>query len=107
MHSPALVSWLADYWATLGFHRGGRSDLPEGPVRGTGWGPSGWVHRRLARMYERAGVKGKRPTHALRHTLATDRAEAAVRVSVAQRILGHASPVLTLRVYTHATMAGV
>src|SRR4029077_11141648 len=83
VRAPSLVRWLDEYRRTLRFRRPTDPVCQRDPVRGAAWGRnSSRVHKRLKRVYERAGVLGKRPTHSLRHTLATDLAEAGVPVGV-------------------------
>lgn len=63
--------------------------------------------RLLRRVLDRAGIArcdalGRVvDIHALRHTAATGMARRGVPLVVAQRVLGHASPELTAKVYTH------
>ena len=98
--APQLVEWLATYRTTL------RRRGDENRVCQQQWhSGKSWTHRvhaRLRAVYDRAGIVGKKPTHAFRHTLATELAEAGVPVHVAQKHLGHASPVVTLGIYSHA-----
>lgn len=104
IRAQALVSWLRDYRRTLRFRDAApvcQMDLATGKA---------WTHRihaRVADVFARAGVEGRQKTHALRHTLATDLADAGVPVHVAQAILGHASPTVTLGIYTHARESSV
>ena len=58
-------------------------------------------------MLDRAGIARRDALgrvvdiHALRHTAATRMARRGVPLVVAQRVLGHASPEMTAKVYTH------
>ena len=77
-------------------------------ARGKPWNPnSSRVHTRLRRAYARAGVSGKKPTHGLRHTLASDLVQSGAPIHVAQRMLGHSSAVVTLQIYAHAQRTGI
>jgi integrase len=61
----------------------------------------------LRRILNRAGIARRDSAgrvvdiHALRHTAATVMVRRGVPLAVAQRILGHVSPEMTARVYTH------
>jgi integrase len=75
---------------------------------GAPWGrPTTNIGRILHRVLRRAGIvrvdaEGQRvDVHALRHTCATRLARRGVGLAVTQRMLGHADPKLTARVYTH------
>ena len=68
---------------------------------------TGRIHERLRAVYDRAGVVGKKPTHSLRHTLASDLVQSGVPIHVAQKHLGHASASVTLGIYAHAQRAGL
>ena len=73
-------------------------DIPGGRTRKT--------HRMIARDLAAAGLPyrdalGFADLHACRHTFGTNLARAGVPVKVAQELLGHADPALTLKVYTH------
>jgi integrase len=63
--------------------------------------------RLLRRVLDRAGIARRDALgrvvdiHALRHTAATGMARRGVPLVVAQRVLGHASPEMTAKVYTH------
>ncbi len=63
--------------------------------------------RLLRRVLDRAGIVRRDALgrvvdiHALRHTAATGMARRGVPLVVAQRVLGHASPEMTAKVYTH------
>jgi integrase len=63
--------------------------------------------RLLHRVLDRAGIARRDALgrvidiHALRHTAATRMARRGVPLVVAQRVLGHASPEMTAKVYTH------
>jgi len=65
------------------------------------------ARRLLRRVLDRAGIAridalGRViDIHALRHTAATRMARRSVPLVVAQRVLGHSSPELTAKVYTH------
>ena len=65
------------------------------------------ARRVLRRVLDRAGIAridalGRVvDIHALRHTAATSMARRGVPLVVAQRVLGHASPEMTAKVYTH------
>jgi integrase len=65
------------------------------------------ARRLLGRLLDRAGIARHDALgrvidiHALRHTAATSMARRNVPLVVAQRVLGHADPKLTARVYTH------
>ncbi len=65
--------------------------------------------RIFTRVLKAAGIpkidqQGQRvDIHALRHAAASRMARAGVPLVHAQRILGHSSPVLTARIYTHAS----
>jgi len=65
------------------------------------------ARRLLRRVLDRAGIVRRDALgrvidiHALRHTAATGMARRGVPLVVAQRVLGHASPEMTAKVYTH------
>jgi integrase len=65
------------------------------------------ARRLLRRVLDRAGIARRDALgrvidiHALRHTAATGMARRGVPLVVAQRVLGHASPEMTAKVYTH------
>lgn len=108
VHAPQLCAWLATYREAL------RKRGPHDPVcqrntaRGLAWSPtSSRLHVRLRRVYDRAGVRDKKPTHGFRHAMGHDLAQSGAPIHVAQRILGHASPAMTLGVYARARAEGV
>jgi integrase len=65
------------------------------------------MRRLFRRVLERAGIDRKDARgrvidmHALRHTAASRMARNGVPLVIAQKVLGHASPDMTARVYTH------
>jgi integrase len=65
------------------------------------------ARRLLRRVLDRAGIVRRDALgrvidiHALRHTAATGMARRGVPLVVVQRVLGHASPEMTAKVYTH------
>lgn len=61
----------------------------------------------LNEAYRRAGVTGKSPTHALRHTMASELMAAGTPIHVVQKHMGHSSPIVTLGVYAHAQRDGL
>jgi integrase len=69
--------------------------------------PSNNVNRVLRRVLEAAGIprldgEGRKlDLHALRHTAASRLARGGVGLVLAQKLLGHADPKLTARVYSH------
>jgi len=105
VYAPTLVQWLVQYRETL------RHDGPDDRVcqmdshKGKPW--SKRVHERLRRVYDRAGIEGKKPTHSLRHTVASDLVQSGAPIHVAQKHLGHASASVTLGIYAHAQRAGL
>lgn len=58
------------------------------------------VRSRLKTICKRAGVKYQ-PTHANRHTFTTNLIEAGADIKVVSKILGHADPAFTKKVYDH------
>ncbi len=72
-------------------------------TEGTAW--TGRIHERLRAVYDRVGVIDKKPTHALRRTLASDLVLSGAPIYVAQKHLGHASASVTLGIYAHAHRA--
>jgi integrase len=60
----------------------------------------GVLDRSCAKARQRAGLKRRFSTHALRHTFATELLEARVDLFSIQKILGHTSLCMTAR-YTH------
>ena len=60
---------------------------------------------RLRHLMKRAKVKGPSPVHAWRHTAATALIHAGANIKTVQTRLGHASPAITLSLYTHPTDA--
>ena len=60
---------------------------------------------RLRHLMKRAGIKGASPTHAWRHTAATPLIHAGANIKTVQSRLGHATPAITLSLYTHPTDA--
>ena len=109
VRAPELVRWLADYKRTLR-HRAADDFVCQMHVEtGEGWRypTSTAVHARLRQIYQRAGVKGKRATHALRHRLAADLVSANVPIHAAQKILGHSHPSITLGVYAKARRSDI
>ncbi len=58
-------------------------------------------------MYERARISAKKPTHSLRHMMASDLVQSGAPIHVAQRPLRHASASVTLAVYSHAKRDGL
>ncbi len=60
-----------------------------------------WLKNRLARVCKESGVKRISP-HGLRHTCTTLLMLANVPVVVVAKRLGHASPAMTLNIYSHA-----
>ncbi len=99
VHAKELVAWLASYQQTLRFK--GPDDLvcQMDLIRGKKW--TDRIYARMRKVFDRAGIMGTQKTHALRHTLCTDLAEAGAPAHTAQRMLGHASPQMTQGVYTH------
>ncbi len=69
------------------------------------------ARRLLRRVLDRAGIARRDALgrvvdiHALRHTGATRMARRGVPLVVAQRVLGHASPEMTAKVYTHLDLS--
>lgn len=103
--APELVQWLAQYRETLRFRSDENSVCQMDLRRGKPW--TRRVHVRLRATYERAGIEGKKPTHSLRHTLASELVQAGVPIHVAQKHLGHASASVTLGIYAHAQRSGL
>jgi integrase len=50
---------------------------------------------------EQAGVSGRPPTHAWRHTAGTSLCDATKDVKMVQNRLGHSTPRITLELYVH------
>lgn len=50
---------------------------------------------------------GKKPSHGLRHTVASDLVQSGAPIHVAQKQLGHASASVTLGIYAHAQRKGL
>ncbi|MEE9279720.1 MAG: tyrosine-type recombinase/integrase [Myxococcota bacterium] len=65
------------------------------------------MHERLRAVYERARISAKKPTHSLRHMMASDLVQSGAPIHVAQRPLRHASASVTLAVYSHAKRDGL
>lgn len=105
VYAPELVRWLEGYRETLRHRAPGDRVAQMDSRTGRGW--THRVHECLAWVYKRAGVEGKRPTHSLRHTVATELVQAGVPIHVAQKHLGHSSPVVTLGIYAHAQREGL
>ena len=105
VYAPDLVAWLAEYRKTL--RHGGADDrvCQQDTKEGKPWGHR--IHERLRTVYERAGITGKKPTHSLRHTMASDLVQSVAPIHVAQRHLGHASASVTLGIYAHAQKSGL
>lgn len=79
---------------------------PEGFVfttsAGTPINPSNLLRRHFYPFLERAGLPKVR-FHALRHSYPTGLLEDSASVGAVSRLLGHASPTTTLRIYAHTT----
>ncbi len=105
VYAPDLVEWLRRYRETL--HHGAANDRVAQMDEREGKPWTGRIHERLRAVYDRAGVVGKKPTHSLRHTLASDLVQSGVPIHVAQKHLGHASASVTLGIYAHAHRAGL
>ena len=60
----------------------------------------------LTKICQAAGIRHISP-HILRHTYCTRLIEAGVDVTTVQRLMGHASPQVTLAIYTHITQAHI
>ena len=105
VYAPDLVEWLRRYRETLR-HGSGEDRVAQMDERdGKPW--TSRVHERLRAVYDRAGVSGKKPTHSLRHTMASDLVQSGAPIHVAQKHLGHASASVTLGIYAHAHRAGL
>ena len=105
VYAPDLVEWLRRYRETLR-HRTDDDRVAQMDERdGKPWTTR--VHERLRAVYDRAGVTGKKPTHALRHTMASDLVQSGAPIHVAQKHLGHASASVTLGIYAHANRSGL
>ncbi len=105
VYATELTEWLGEYRKTLR-HAGVRDRICQQDEKsGKPWGHR--IHERLRRVYERAGISGKKPTHSLRHTMASDLVQSGAPIHVAQRHLGHASASVTLAVYAHAKRDGL
>jgi integrase len=51
----------------------------------------------------KAGIEGRSPCHAWRHTAATLLISGGTNVKVVQNLLGHANSSVTMNLYVHAT----
>ena len=105
VYAQELVSWLDEFRRSL---RHGEVDdrvCQMNLETGKPW--TGRIHKRLRRVYNRAEVYGRKPTHGLRHTLASDLVQSGAPIHVAQKALGHSSPTVTLGVYAHAQRRGL
>lgn len=102
-----LAALKPHHWRVTGLR-----PMPEDPLFLTPRGrafcvPSNNINRMLRRVLERAGIdrvnaRGEKiDVHALRHTLASRLARNNVPIAQTQRLLGHADPSLTAKVYTH------
>ena len=58
---------------------------------------------RLRQVMRRAGIEGRSPTHAWRHTAATMLVGAGSDIKTIQARLGHSTPVITMSLYVHPT----
>ncbi len=105
VHAPELTRWLGEYRKTLRHAGPGDRVCQQDERSGKPWGHR--VRERLRRVYERAGISGKKPTHSLRHTMASDLVQSGAPIHVAQRHLGHASASVTLAIYSHAKREGL
>ncbi len=106
--APELAAWLGHYRGTLKHHGNEDYVAQQNEAKGSPWNPTSQrVHVRLRKVYEHAGIKGRKPTHAMRHTVASDLVQANVPIHVAQKHLGHSSPSVTLGIYAHAQKAGL
>ncbi len=105
VYTPELTEWLGEYRKTLRNAGAGDRICQQDEKSGKPWGHR--IHERLRRVYERAGISGKKPTHSLRHTMASDLVQSGAPIHVAQRHLGHASASVTLAVYSHAKRDGL
>lgn len=94
--------------------RRGRAPFKGDPLfrtpEGASWtGDTANFRRYLRALLERVGIPYRDETgrvvhvHALRHTFATRCMRAGVAPAATQKLLGHASPQMTLKVYTHAS----
>ena len=105
VYAPELVRWLDQYRGELRF-KGPNDRVCQMDVRrGKPWTKR--IHNRLRAVYDRAGIVGKKPSHGLRHTVASDLVQSGAPIHVAQKHLGHASASVTLGIYAHAQKAGL
>ncbi len=66
------------------------------------------IHRPVSsEVFDRAEIVGKKPSHGLRYTVASDLVQSGAPIHVAQKHLGHASASVTLGIYSHAQKAGM
>jgi integrase len=105
VYAPELVTWLTEFRSTLRHRRPTDRVCQQDPTTGKAWTTT--IHVRLQKVAARAGLAGVRPTHALRHTLASDLVQSGAPIHVAQKLLGHSSPTVTLGVYAHAQRDGL
>lgn len=106
--APELARWLGHYREALRYRADDDRVCQQNEVKGTAWSPTSQrVSVRLRRVYENAGIHGKKPTHSLRHTMASDLVQSGAPIHVAQKHLGHSSAAVTLGVYAHAQKRGL
>ena len=106
--APHLVKWLGHYRESIKHSKESDYVAQMDEKDGTRWRPTSQrVHVRLREVYTNAGVEGKKPTHAMRHTMASDLVQSGAPIHVAQKHLGHASASVTLAVYSHAQKSGL
>jgi site-specific recombinase XerD len=91
----ATARALADWLHT---RRAGSEYVFPGGRQGEPLTPQG-VHRALARLAKRAGVKGRYNAHAFRHALARGMLEEGSDLGTVSRVLGHADITTTHRFY--------
>ncbi len=105
VYAQELVRWLDQYRSELRF-KGPKDRVCQMDTRrGKPWTKR--VHSRLRAVYDRAEIRGKKPSHALRHTVASDLVQSGAPIHVAQKQLGHASASVTLGIYAHAQRKGL
>jgi integrase len=101
---PQLARLLADHWRRSRFAK--HSDWVFATANGTPYGHRNVTRRGLQRAARHAGIdNGTGPAlryHDLRHSFASHLIlDLGLDVAQTSRILGHASPTITLNVYTH------
>jgi integrase len=87
-----MLAWGKDYQRQPLLLFPGLAGAPMNPLQLT---------ERLRTVLRRTGITSAQPVHGWRHTAATSLFDAGHHVKTVQARLGHASPAITLALYTH------